>query len=178
MKTFSPIRYSASLDKTSVIITFSIALLFAALLYFNVSKLPEASTQPSILITLILSSLLMLIIFIGSYLYHITAYELTDSELIIHRPLSDKHLSLTSISNVALVADEQMKYTIRTFGNGGVFGYFGKFSNDHFGKMIWFVTQRKNYIALHLDDKRIYILSPDDLALCTELKSRLKSLQA
>jgi hypothetical protein len=175
MNTLNHGTYSASLDKTSIIITTCIAILFSGLLYFNLSKLQEASTQPGILIGLILSSLLMLIIFVGSYLYRITGYELTPSELIIHRPVSDKVISLNTIQKVEVAEKEKMKYTIRTFGNGGLFGYFGKFSNDHYGPMHWFVSQRKNYLALHLKNQKIYMLSPDDLSLCKDLNKRLNA---
>jgi hypothetical protein len=167
--------YSAGLDRTSIIITCVIALLFGALLFFNISKLPEATDQPAALVGLIISSLAMLIVFAGSYLYHISAYQLSETELIICRPIADKIIDLNLLVRVESVQNAQMKHTIRTFGNGGLFGYFGKFTNDHFGGMTWYVTQRKNYVAVHLQDKRVIILSPDDLALVQALKQRIKN---
>ncbi len=167
--------YNASLDKTSLIVTSGIGLLFSALLYFNLTKLPEAAGNPEIIMTLILSSLLMLVIFAGSYLYHVTAYQLTATDLIILRPLVDKSIPLSQLIGVEVPSKKQMSYTMRIFGNGGVFGYFGKFRNDHFGKMTWFVTQRKNYLALRLANQQILIISPDDLQLAQDLLKCIKT---
>ncbi len=167
--------YRASLDKASLFITFCVGLLFSALLYFNLTKLPEAAGNPEILVTLILSSLLMFVIIGGSYLYHVTAYQLTATDLIILRPLSDKSVPLNQIIGVEVPDKKQMSYTMRIFGNGGVFGYFGKFRNDHFGKMTWFVTQRRNYLALRLATQQVLIISPDDLRLAQDLLQCIKT---
>lgn len=175
MKTQGIKNYSASLDKASLIITFCIGLLFSALLYFNLTKIPQAAGNAEILMTLILSSLLMLVIFAGSYLYHVTAYQLTTTDLIIRRPLTDKSIPLSQVIGVEVPSKKQMSYTMRIFGNGGVFGYFGKFRNDHFGKMTWFVTQRKNYLALRLANEQILIISPDDLQLAQDLLQCIKT---
>jgi hypothetical protein len=53
---------------------------------------------------------------------------------------------------------------MRTFGNGGLFGYTGKYYNSRFGKMTWYCTQRKNYVLLILSDKKKIVITPDNPA--------------
>lgn len=63
-----------------------------------------------------------------------------------------------------------MKWTIRTFGNGGLFGYFGKFYNAAFGKMTWYATRRNNYLVLSTSENGKIVLTPDNLEMAKEIE--------
>lgn len=74
-----------------------------------------------------------------------------------------------------MIPRDDLKWSIRTFGNGGVFGYYGKFFNNSFGSMTWFATRRENFVMLILKDGRKIVVTPDDLNFKDDLSSRIKS---
>lgn len=53
-----------------------------------------------------------------------------------------------------------MDNTIRIFEVGGLFGYFGKFSNKKNGVMTWYCTRRNKLVMVTTENEKI-ILSPD-----------------
>ena len=63
-----------------------------------------------------------------------------------------------------------MKWTIRTFGVGGLFGYYGKFRNKTFGNMTWFATQQKNYLIFETTNNQKIVLTPDDTDMIKEIQ--------
>lgn len=150
-------KYTASIDKPTKIITIGITVLFAGigileLLTFS----PQAKTGAFVSIAI------MLAIYWGTYLYRVTGYTLTGDALIIHRPIGDATYSRQTIESARIVTKEQLKFTIRTFGVGGFWGYYGKFYNSVFGKMTWYVTRRDQMVLIKTNNKTI-LLSPDDI---------------
>ena len=61
-----------------------------------------------------------------------------------------------------IVDKETMKWTVRTFGVGGLFGYFGKFANRALGSMTLYATRRNNYVLIITTDERKIIITPDE----------------
>ena len=59
------------------------------------------------------------------------------------------------------ISNNDMGLTIRTFGVGGLFGYFGKFFNSKIGRLTMYGTRRNNTVLIETDNKKI-ILTPDD----------------
>ncbi|MDZ7614650.1 MAG: PH domain-containing protein [Flavobacteriaceae bacterium] len=70
------------------------------------------------------------------------------------------------------MTDKQLKWTIRTLGVGGLFGYFGYFWNREIGSMIWYTSQQKNRILITLKNEDKIVISPDDPSLYDSLKWR------
>ncbi|HLP49953.1 MAG TPA: PH domain-containing protein [Chitinophagales bacterium] len=99
--------------------------------------------------------------FVVCWFLHSTGYTVTADAVIIHRPLSKVTILKSQITEVSQPTEGDMKWTIRTFGVGGLFGYFGKFTNTAIGGMTWYATRRENYVLLRLANKRI-ILTPDE----------------
>lgn len=150
-------KYTASIDKPTKIITIGITVLFA-----GIGILELLTFSPEAKIGAFVSITIMLAIYWGTYVYRVTGYTLTAGELIIHRPISDVTYSLHTIESVRIVTKEQLKFTIRTFGVGGFWGYFGKFYNSVYGKMTWYVTRRDQMVLIKTDNN-IILLSPDDI---------------
>jgi len=82
--------------------------------------------------------------------------------LIIKRIIGDFKVERKKILKVIHPDRSYLSFVVRVFGNGGLFGYTGYFWNKSFGKMHWFVTQRKNYVVIDIGTKRKIVLSPDD----------------
>lgn len=150
-------KYTASIDKPTKIITIAITVLFA-----GIGILELLTFSPEAKIGAFISIAIMLAIYWGTYVYRVTGYTLTASKLTIHRPISDVTYSRQTIESVRIVTKEQLKFTIRTFGVGGFWGYFGKFYNSVYGKMTWYVT-RRDQLVLIKTEKNTILLSPDDI---------------
>ena len=99
------------------------------------------------------------------FLFAPQSYTLTDRQIIINRPLLNRKINLTTLLKFKKATKDEMAGTIRTFGVGGLFGYYGKFANDLYGEMDFYVTQRKNYVVLITEDKDVIVLSPNDHSL-------------
>ncbi|MBN8703585.1 MAG: hypothetical protein J0M08_11000 [Bacteroidetes bacterium] len=95
-------------------------------------------------------------------------YILNDTQLIIVRPIANKVFERKSIVNAKVIDNAAFLKIQRTFGVGGLFGYFGVFSGIYV-----FATQKKNGILFTTaSDNKEYIISPDDTALYDNLISK------
>jgi hypothetical protein len=57
---------------------------------------------------------------------------------------------------------EKIGWAIRTFGVGGLFGYYGKFANTKLGSMTWYATRKDRAILVRTIDNKKIILTPDE----------------
>jgi hypothetical protein len=112
---------------------------------------------------------LLLGILLFSFLFRTTAYSLTSGELIIHRPIKDLSIAIANIKFVKPVDPENLKGTIRTFGVGGLFGYYGSFSNSILGKMTWYLTQKRNMVLIRTHQDQTILISPDEQQFVEQL---------
>ena len=53
--------------------------------------------------------------------------------------------------------------TLRTFGVGGLFGYYGRFRNPRLGNFVAYVTNTHSLVVLRFPDNAV-VVSPDDRA--------------
>lgn len=167
-------EYKASLDQTSKIITGLITVLFVIiagwnfwLMYTDLDSITDFSAN-------ILSVIAILGIYAFCYLFRPVKYVVEKNRLTIKRPLKDHYLELNKIKNAYITDKETMKWTIRTFGVGGLFGYYGKFRNKNFGNMTWFATKRHNYVVLETTNNRKIVLTPDDINMVKEIEQLIK----
>jgi hypothetical protein len=149
--------YKATLDKTAIIITILVTLLFGTLIVFNFI-LPLA--------------ILLMIIYLICLLLKPLNYEITGNELIIRRLIKSVHIDRSDIESLELIDKAALSGTIRTFGVGGLFGWYGKFANSQLGDMTWYVTRRDKIVLINTKDSKKILISPDEaFAFLTEFKS-------
>jgi hypothetical protein len=141
--------YKASLDKTAILITILVSLLFGALIVFNFI-LPLA--------------ILLMIIYLICMLLKPLNYEITENELIIRRLIKSVHIERSDIESIELLDKSELKGTVRTFGVGGLFGWYGKFANSKLGDMTWYVTRRDKPVLIIKKDGKKILISPDEAA--------------
>ncbi len=149
--------YKASLDKLAKGVTVLVGLLFAFIVIAPFFFMQEQNKLISIL-----SSVTFLIIFALVFALRPIHYVLEGGQVIVHRPFKDVVIQKGNIASVELADDKRMRGTIRTFGVGGLFGYFGKFSNSEFGNMTWYATRRDQFIILTTTESKKIILTPDE----------------
>jgi hypothetical protein len=135
------------------------ALVVVILLMVAVTSL--VTTGASLLRAAIVGTLLLLLLG-GFYLWSVRGYRLEPDALLVLRPIGPYRLSLDGLQD-AVCDPNVMSYSIRIFGNGGLFGFTGWYWNRKLKTHRMWVTDPKNAVLLTFGDKRI-VVSPDDPA--------------
>lgn len=148
-------KFKATLSNTVKVIT-TAALLLTGVAMYTILNSPELTVAyRAILIST------FTIVLVCTYLFSVTDYTVEADRVIINRPLYNATIKRSDIAESRVLTDEEMKWSIRTFGVGGLFGYLGKFTNSNIGSMTWYATRRGNYILLVAGGKKI-VLTPDE----------------
>jgi len=161
--------YKASLDTTSKILTGFVFLIAIFGVVISFMLIPWYGG----LFVWVIPTILLL----STYAYRVVCYQITDEELIIKRPFSkfDYRISLSEIVSISVPDKTDFKFTIRTAGNGGMFGYSGYFMNNKLGSFRVYAPNRKNRILMVFKEKKDKIvISPDDSGMASDLQKRLK----
>ncbi len=150
-------KYSTSLDTSAKAITIGVTILFAIIIFGQYALISGADGNLPIYTTLAL-----LLIYLFAFSFRPIHFVITSQQVIVHRLFSDIKTERNNIQTVALLNQDDLAGTIRTFGVGGLFGYYGKFANVKIGSMTWYATRQDRAILIKtIDDKNI-ILTPDD----------------
>lgn len=165
--------YKASLDLTSKIITAGVFGLFFFVAYKSGQQLLAANGAITVILLHSAVILFLPAVIVGCYLYSPYAYIITDNELIIKRRINSRHIPLEDIEDARLITNDLLSGTIRTFGVGGLFGYYGEFYNRKIGRMKWYTTRRDNRVLIWTRDKKKIVVTPDDVGFVTELRDRM-----
>lgn len=162
--------YKSSLDTLCKIITAGVFILFLTIGQKNVRAIIAAhgDLAPTLIHGTVFLFLMSTLVF--TYLYRTTHYSVSTSELIIHRPIKDRIIQITDISEIRQVDSSDFSGILRTFGNGGLFGYYGKYYSTKLGSMTWYVTQRKNRILIQTQQGKNIVISPDDIGLLDKVQ--------
>ena len=149
--------FKASLDGLAKGVTISVSALFAIVVAGQV-YLYLSGSHFSAFIT----AIPILLIYFATYSFRPIGYDITNDELIIHRTFRNVVIKRKEIKTVEAINKDQMKWTIRTFGVGGLFGYYGEFVNSNLGDMTWYATRRDKTVLIEtIDDKKL-IVTPDE----------------
>ena len=166
--------FKASLDPLAKGITVGVILLFAYLGWRSYKAISRADAMDSSTLLFHGGILLLLLgILLFSLLWSPRGYSIRGDRFLVHRYIGPKTFELSSIGSVEPMDRSQLSGTIRTFGVGGLFGYFGKFHNPNIGSMDYYVTQRKNFIMIRTHAGKKIVLSPDDQGLADKLRKSL-----
>lgn len=90
----------------------------------------------------------------------IRGYTLTASTLRVQRLFWDTKIALTDLQT-AEVDPQAMQNSLRTWGNGGLFSFSGRFRNQKLGAYEAFATDLKRTVVLTFPNRRI-VLSPEN----------------
>ncbi|MCS7122324.1 MAG: PH domain-containing protein [Archaeoglobaceae archaeon] len=106
-----------------------------------------------------LISTLLLILFVVVYTYTPKEVVLERSGLVIKKVLGQVVVPYDKIKEVFFFERFNWK-TIRVFGSGGLFGWFGLFYIEKIGK-VWVYARRRKDLVLIKADKN-YLIAPED----------------
>lgn len=149
--------FKASPDKSVKIFTAVISFIF---LLSVIGLIGIFIVEKSIILPVL--SLVILSAFVLAYVYRPVSYTISKEQLFINRLAGDIVIPKASIKQVDVIDKDVVDGAFRTFGVGGLFGYFGKFSNARFGSMTWYVRRMDKLVLLTTDTEKI-LLSPDDV---------------
>jgi hypothetical protein len=102
---------------------------------------------------------LPLLILVISVFFLIRGYDLYPDRIVIHRLGWISKLPLDGLQSVEF-NDQAMKRSIRTFGNGGLFCFAGRFRNKQLGAYRAFATDASLAVVLKFSDRTV-VLTPD-----------------
>ena len=149
--------YKTSLDNLAKVLTIVITILFAGIIVGQFSFIKDEEKSVPVFTTIFLS-----LIYFGTFLFRPISYKLTDNKLIIHIPMSDIKINRTEIKSVEQLEKTKLSWAFRVFGVGGLFGYWGKFSNTKLGSMNWYATRRNNAVLVTTIYNKKIILTPNE----------------
>ena len=95
----------------------------------------------------------------------LVAKGLLDRPTICHRQAPhrrDLRIPLDGIREIRIATADDFRDCFRTFGNGGLFGYYGQFSTSKLGSSTWYVTNRSNSVVV-ITSSKTAVFSPDDM---------------
>ncbi len=141
---------AARLDTPALIITSLVTALLVGLTILFFALTP---------IGLIFSLVSALIISL-SYLLSPANYSIEGANLIIRKVIGKEiRIHLNEIDGYAVIKDFSKLRVARTFGNGGLFGYYGAFSTAEYGPINFQLRSLKNFFIIKTKDNA-YAISP------------------
>ena len=149
--------YTTSLDKLAKGTTFFITMVFIAIVIGQLFSIEDGEIAAAVITTFVL-----LIIYFGTFLFRPISYKLNDNELIIHRSISDIKINRNEIKHVEHLEKSALAWSWRVFGVGGLFGYWGKFTNSKLGSMTWYATRRNKAVLIEMISHKKIIITPNE----------------
>ncbi len=112
------------------------------------------------------------LILLGAALSAIRGYTVDANGIFVHRLMWSNQLPWSGLREVE--ADPAaMRGGIRTFGNGGLFSFSGRYWNRRLGHFRAFVTDAKRAVVLRYEGKT-FVISPDEPeAFVSDVRRRL-----
>ena len=116
--------------------------------------------------------LIPLSIIIGTALFMVRGYAITNDKLFIQRLVWRTIIDMNHLKTVEINPDAIKKST-QVFGNGGVFSFTGKFRNEQLGVYRAYATNPDLAVILNFSDK-VIVVTPDNPNIFAEqLRSTL-----
>ncbi|MBL0269957.1 MAG: hypothetical protein IPP99_15140 [Chitinophagaceae bacterium] len=150
-------KFTTSLDRLATIVTWGVSLLFITIIGVQVKELIHEFSTLSLIVII-----LLLLVYLFTFLLRPLHYTITDTTLIIQRPLSSKKIARADIEALELFINGELNWAIRTFGVGGLFGYFGRFFKGSIGSMTWYATRRNKAVLIRTKKGDRIVVTPDD----------------
>ena len=165
-------EFKASFDTYAKVVITLVTILFLGITAFFAQLMAQSDDPKTLLAPFILILVINVGIYVVCYLYQPLKYVISSGKVIVKRPIKDKIIALADIKNVYATTPESMGRVMKTFGNGGLFGFYGEFRSNRYGEMTWYATRKSNYVMLETSEGRI-VITPDDLQMVNEIKKLL-----
>lgn len=98
---------------------------------------------------------------VGSWGYAPSGYTVDGQALTVKRPLGDVVIQRAEITTARMFEEADSEGMSRTGGNGGLFGYYGKYKSDMLGEHRWYVTDAAKRVVVETREGAV-VVSPAD----------------
>jgi hypothetical protein len=150
-------KHKASLNGFVKVTTIIINLMFVLTFIGFFTLLKDSGKEFQII-----TGTIYFFVFAITYSFRPINYIITENQLIIHRLFKDVVIEKTAIKSVIVLDEKKLAWSIRTFGVGGYYGFFGKFANTEMGNMTWYATRKDNTVLVLTAENEKIILTPDE----------------
>ena len=116
-------------------------------------------SSPAVRFVLGLSLLLPLTALVGAALLAPRGYAIDRDCVRVERWVGAIRISLSEIRSVESLPAERLHGSIRTFGSGGLCGYYGRFRNAALGSYQMYATRSEGYVLIQAAHP--YVLTPE-----------------
>lgn len=89
-------------------------------------------------------------------------YSVSGRTLSIQRWIGNARIPLDDLKQARHATSDDLRGTLRLFGSGGMFGYYGLFRTSTLGKCWWYATNRQNLVVVITGDQTV-LVSPEDV---------------
>lgn len=141
---------TAKMDATTKVITIVVVLLLLSL------PLLSLLLEPPKLLVSISGFILLYGVIIISYGFIPKRIAVSHDQILIKNLYGPMIININEIQSAIKI--DQLGLNIRTFGVGGLFGYFGYFN----GGDVWYVTNTHKKVKVVLKTGKIYMISPEN----------------
>ncbi|HWR51499.1 MAG TPA: PH domain-containing protein [Bryobacteraceae bacterium] len=108
-------------------------------------------------------SVISVVIVALAFAYSPRGYIISSSGTItVRRLIGNVRFPLEGVREARRTTADDVRGSVRLWGSGGMFGYYGLFRTSKLGKCWWYVTNRQNIVVL-ITDAGTALLSPDDV---------------
>jgi hypothetical protein len=161
------IRFRAPWATVVIILTAFVIALMAGIALIGLFGLPDRTPffARALMIFIPLATLA------GTAPFMVLGYVLRDDELLIERLGWANHVPLRTV--VSATADpDAIRGSIRLFGSGGLFGFFGVFRNGRLSVYRAYGTDPARCVVMKLTSRTIVVTPDDPQRFVAELKTR------
>jgi Bacterial PH domain len=145
--------FKASFDWSVKILTSAFCLFYFTFLILGMINIETSGAT--------LFPIIMTVVILIAYLWHVQSYEITSGGIEIKRPIGSKLIGFSSIKHVKRVKNDDLGIVLRLLGIGGIFGFIGIYKSQIYGKTTFYGTQQRNYVIVETGLTK-YVLTPDE----------------
>lgn len=116
------------------------------------------------------SGALLLLLLVGSLSFRIRSYEINSGSLIIKAGFSEKTYPLQTLADIR-VEERPFAGARKDMGVGGLWSYYGYFTNPRWGKFFAYATDSSRGVLLIWPDEKVLITPPDAALFIQTVKS-------
>lgn len=156
-------KFKTSFGVEVKIITALITILFATIIGMQISAIQKEGS-----IIYFFTIALLVLIYVWAFVFKVRYYEVTPNGIIIKRIIGDVKIARSLIANVEPLKESTAFWAIRVFGNGGFFGYYGKFLNHKLGITTRYATRKDKLVIIFKTNGEKIIVSPDEPKMFVE----------
>ena len=151
--------FDALWDRMLKIITYAVVAFFVietiviAVVMFITT--PQTVALP-VTALLVLCNTLILVL---TYLYAPQGFLIDETGITVMRKHAPVHIAIGTVQTASRIERDRFMKSTRTFGNGGLFGYYGSFRNKDLGSFKLYATHRDCGVFIKADKN--YVLTPE-----------------